>query len=136
MGLLIDCRSHLFGCRALLIECKALLIECRALRTKRFLESSGCRTHPLETSAYRPRLTCWWYKPGMDVSSEFMVQIQQKTGTGVENPHPRSFLGGLIECRALMIECRALSSEYRALLIECRALMIECSSHSIECCPF
>jgi len=28
--------------------------------TKGFLESSGCRTRPLETSTCRP-VTCWWY---------------------------------------------------------------------------
>ena len=30
---------------------------------------------------------------GKYVSSESMVQIEPKTVTGVENPHPRSFLG-------------------------------------------
>jgi len=31
----------------------------------------------------------------MDVSSELMVQTKQKTGTGVETPHPRNFLCGM-----------------------------------------
>jgi len=50
--------------------------------------------HTLENSGYRPRLTCSWYKLEKDLSSELMVQIKQKTGCGVQTPHPRSFLGG------------------------------------------
>jgi len=30
----------------------------------------------------------------MDLDSDLMVQIKQQTGTGVEPPHPRSFLCG------------------------------------------
>jgi len=36
---------------------------------------------------------------GKCVSSELMVQIKQKRVYGVENPPPRSFLGGMIQCR-------------------------------------
>ena len=35
------------------------------------------------------------------VNSELMVAIQQKTGTGVENPHTRSFLSGLEDSHTL-----------------------------------
>jgi len=50
------------------------LVGCiHVCHTKTFLESSRCRTPPLETSVYRPRLTCSWYTLGIDVSSESMV---------------------------------------------------------------
>ena len=43
----------------------------------------------------------------MDVSSEFMVQFETKTGTGVENLHHRSFLDGmsLMLCVIAVIWC-------------------------------
>jgi len=37
--------------------------KCLLNRSNIFLESSGCRTHPLETSGYRPRLTHWGTNP-------------------------------------------------------------------------
>ena len=67
----------------------------RALhRTRSCLASSWCRTRELETSTYRPRPAWEWYKSGIHVGSELMLHIEHRTGTGVENPHPRSFLGG------------------------------------------
>jgi len=53
------------------------------LRMISFVQSSGCQSRPPETSAYRPRLSCWWYKSEMDASSESMVQIKHKMGTNV-----------------------------------------------------
>jgi len=50
-----------------------------ASRSKSFLESSGCRPRPLETSGYRPRLThcgIWVYS-----SSKLVERIKQKGGT-------------------------------------------------------
>jgi len=68
------------------------MFRCRTLRDK-FLESSGCRTHVLQTIGCRPRHffvwnqleiyfgSCSWYK-----SNKMMVP-------GVETPHPKSLLG-------------------------------------------
>jgi len=63
--------------------------------TTGFLESSGCRTRPLKTGGYQPRLTRNGYKWEMPASSELMVQIIWKKGVyGVENPLPRIFFDG------------------------------------------
>ena len=40
-------------CMFVLCVCVCMYV---CIRTKSFLESSGCRTHPLETSEYRPRI--------------------------------------------------------------------------------
>ena len=60
--------------------------------TTTFLESSGYRTRPLKISGYRPRLTQIGENP-KQLSSEFRVQIKQESVYGVDNPHPRRFLG-------------------------------------------
>jgi len=62
----------------------SLVVCIHVCRAKTFLESSRCRTPPLETSVYRPRLTCSWYTLGIDVSSESTVQLKQKTGNRVK----------------------------------------------------
>jgi len=43
----------------------------------------------------------------MHVSSELMIQIRQKGVYGVENPLPRSFLGGLLLILSIHIMSRA-----------------------------
>ena len=63
-------------------------------RTKSFLESSGCRTHPLKTSGYWPRSNGW--KSKGPVLFEMMVQIKTKVGHGVETPPPRSLWCGVL----------------------------------------
>jgi len=63
------------------VRCSALQCAavCYSVCTKSFLESSGSRTRALETSAYRPRLTCQWYKSGKEVvGSDLKIQIEQK----------------------------------------------------------
>ena len=60
--------------------------------TNTFLESSGYRTRPLKISGYQPRRT----QIGENLkqlSPKFRVQIKQKSVYGVDNPHPRRFLG-------------------------------------------
>jgi len=61
------------------------LWECVYSRTKCFLESSGCRTRPLETSAYRPRLS--------DCGTN---RERTLVWNGVQNPPRRSLLGGYV----------------------------------------
>jgi len=63
------------------------------LRTKRLLESSGCRTRPLKPSDINLG-SLKWVKIKMHVSSELMVQIRTNRAYGVETPFSNSFLGG------------------------------------------
>jgi len=63
-------------------------------RTKSFLESSGCRTHPLKTSGYWPRLTqmgkiqngpsCsrWWYKSKQKWVTGSKPRLQEASDAG------------------------------------------------------
>ena len=65
--------------------------------TKILLESRGYRTRPLKLADIDPRsltldLLGKWF------NSELMVQIKPKSVYGVENPHPRIFLGGIAPC--------------------------------------
>ena len=55
-----------------------------SIRTNSFLESSRCRTRPIETSGCRPRLTPQWYKSKMYFIFELVVQIKQRGEYGVE----------------------------------------------------
>ena len=78
-----ECCTYVFG-----------IYECCTYRTKSFLESSGCRTRPLKTRGYQPRLTQMGENHKV-LQFQLMVQIKQKGVWGVENLLPRSFLGGV-----------------------------------------
>ena len=60
-------------------------------RAESFLESSKCRTHPLETSRYRLWLTHWGTSLYIIPNSELVVQINSKNVCG-ENLTTRKLL--------------------------------------------
>ena len=77
------------------------LWECVYSRTKCFLESSGCRTRPLETSAYRPRLS--------DCGTN---RERTLVWNGVQNPPRRSLLGGYVLILWMTMHVMSLSGAY------------------------
>jgi len=83
-----DIISHM----RLYIRKRALCIHKRAIhRTKSFLQSSGCRIRPLETSEYRHQLTHWSYTPQSTFVPRYWYKFNTRVYMGLKTYHQEAF---------------------------------------------